>query len=116
LRFGWVAEPDSDRGDVDGAGVDVFAFVVAGGDGAGLAEFVDGAFDDVAVLVGLGVEVGSPTWAGRVAGELVGLQGDGRLDAASAQAGADRGVGVGLVGQDTVGSGAGTSTAAARDP
>lgn len=53
-----VAEPDSDRGDVDGAVDDVGAFVVAGGHGAELFELVDAALDNVAAFVGLGVELG----------------------------------------------------------
>ena len=49
-----VSEPDSDGGDVDGAAEDVVAFVVAGGDGAVLAELVDGPFHDVALPVDVG--------------------------------------------------------------
>jgi hypothetical protein len=37
----WVAEPDFDGGDVDGAAPDEVAFAVAGGDGAVLAELVN---------------------------------------------------------------------------
>jgi transposase len=51
----WVAEPDTDRGDVDGALVDAFALVVTGGDGAELAELVEAAFHGVALLVGFAV-------------------------------------------------------------
>ena len=53
-----VAEPDPDRCDVDCSAVDEVALVVPGGDGAVLAEPVEGAFDGVALLVGLGVERG----------------------------------------------------------
>jgi hypothetical protein len=53
-------EPDLDRGDVDGAAVDVVAFVVAGGHGSVALELVDAAFDGVALFVALGVEFGWP--------------------------------------------------------
>lgn len=55
-----VTEPDADRGDVNGALVDAFSLVVAGGHSAELTELVDAAFDDVSFLVAFGVKVG---WA-----------------------------------------------------
>ena len=60
----WVAEPDSDRGDVDGSAPNEVAFVVPGHDGAVLAELAEGALDGVAVLAGGGVEGG---WAAALA-------------------------------------------------
>jgi hypothetical protein len=54
--LGEVAELDLDGGDVDGAVVDEGSLVVAGCDRPELLELADAAFDDVAVLVGLGVE------------------------------------------------------------
>jgi hypothetical protein len=51
-----VAEPDLDRGDVDGSLEDVLAFVGARRDRAEGLELVDGAFGGVALLVGRGVE------------------------------------------------------------
>src|SRR5829696_5697397 len=61
-RGSWdgVAEPDPDRGEVDGSAECVVAFVVAGGHRPVGLELVDGAFDDVALLVDLGVEPGWP--------------------------------------------------------
>jgi hypothetical protein len=50
-----VSEPDPDRGEVDGSAEDVVAFVIAGGYRAVGFEFVDGAFDGVALLVAFGV-------------------------------------------------------------
>jgi len=52
-RRSWdgVAEPDADRGDVDGAAPNKVAFVELGGDGPVLAELADGPFDGVALLV-----------------------------------------------------------------
>jgi len=83
MVLGWVSEPDPDRGDVDGCEVDDLALVVAGGHGAGAAELVDGAFDDVSLLVDLGIEVG---WAPAVAasgssvrGLVAGLGDGGRI-------------------------------------
>src|SRR5438128_1457604 len=99
-------------------GEDVFAFVVAGGHGAELFEFADGAFDGVALLVVGGVEAGwsaAPATAAGAVGLLIGPLGNGRADAASAQVGADVSTGVGLVGADAAGSGAGTAPAAAAD-
>ena len=119
-RRSWdgVAEPDPDRGDVDGSAVDEVALVVAGGDGPVLAEPVEGPLDGVALLVGHGVEGGraaAPAAAPEAVADLVGGLGDGGLDAASPQVGADRPAGVGLVGQDPAGPGPGPSRAAARD-
>ena len=61
-RRSWdgVAEPDPDRGDVDGSAPDEVAFVVPGGHGTVLAELAEGPLDDVALLVGGGVEGGRP--------------------------------------------------------
>ena len=53
--MGWMAEPDSDRGHVDGSAPDEVAFVVPGSDGAVLAEVAEGALDGVALPVGGGV-------------------------------------------------------------
>ena len=85
-----VSQPDPDRGDVDGALVDVFAFVVAGGYGAGAAQLVDRPLDDVALLVGLGVEGRGPPAPAAFGGpvrELVTGLGDGGLDASLARIG-----------------------------
>jgi hypothetical protein len=83
-----VAEPDPDRGDVDGALVDTFSLVVSGGDGAEGFELVEAAFHGVAVLVPLGVEGGWPA-AGRAAVAamlfLVFLDRDDRSDTTSAR-------------------------------
>jgi hypothetical protein len=45
-RGSWdgVAEPDADRGDVDGALVNPLALVIAGSDGAELLELAEAAF------------------------------------------------------------------------
>ena len=65
-------------------------------------ELVDRAFDNVALLVGFGVEPGWPP-AGAASPQpvllLVGGFGDGGLDPAFAQVGADRAAGVGLMGR-----------------
>jgi hypothetical protein len=53
------AEPDPDRGEVDGSAECVVAFVVAGGHRPVGFELVDGAFDDVALLVDLAVDAAS---------------------------------------------------------
>src|SRR6188472_2080177 len=69
-----VAEPDPDRGDIDGAVVDELALVGAHGDGAERLEPVVRALGGVALLVGLGVERGraarrqSPSPSGPSAG------------------------------------------------
>src|SRR3954453_20111659 len=116
-----VAEPDPDRGEVDGSAECVVAFVVSGGHRPVGLELVDGAFDDVALLVDLAVEPGGPPARAAPAQPVVLLVrgfGDGGLDPASAQVGADRAAGVGLVAQHSAGSGpwpAG-SVAADADP
>src|SRR3954465_11187827 len=51
-----VAEPDLDRGNVDGAAEDELAFVGAHRDRAEVHELVDRSFHRVALLVGLRVE------------------------------------------------------------
>jgi len=70
-----IPQPDPDRGDVDGAAVDEVAFVVAGSDRPGSAEFVDRPLDNVAILVRLGVERRRPATfsAALTGGDLVGL-------------------------------------------
>ena len=42
-------EPDPDRGDVDGALVDLFALVITGSDGAEPLELAEAAFDPLTV-------------------------------------------------------------------
>src|SRR5215207_6777344 len=120
-RGSWngVAEPDSDRGEVDGSAEGVVAFVVAGGHRPVGLELVDGAFDDVALLVDLGVEPGWPTT--RTAPPepvllLVRGFGDGGLDPALPQVGADPAAGVGLVAQHPAGSGPWPAGSSAADP
>ena len=107
-----VAEPDPDRGDVDGAVVDELALVGAHCDGAERLEPVVRALGGVALLVCLGVERGWPP-AGAALGQagllLVALLRDGGFDPASPQVGADRLVRVGLVGQEPTGACAGSS-------
>src|SRR5262249_61161499 len=94
------AGPVREGGHGGGAAPAVVAFVVSGGPGAVLAEFAYGPFDDVALLVGGGVEGGRApapaTTSAPVAG-LVGGLGDGGLDAAPAQGSAGRGAGGRLV-------------------
>src|SRR3954467_9852987 len=95
-----VAEPDPDRGEVDGSAECVVAFVVAGGHRPVGLELVDGAFDDVALLVGLGVEPGwPPTRAAPPQPVLLLVDGfgDGRPDPALAQVDADLAARVSLV-------------------
>src|SRR6266567_4511601 len=97
-----MAEPDPDRGHVDGPAPDVVAFVVPGGDGAVLAELAERPLDGVALLIGRGVEGGraaAPAAALEPVLDLVRGFGDGRLDPAAAQVSADRGAGVRLVAQ-----------------
>ena len=109
-----VSEPDPDRGDVDGSAPDEVAFVVAGGDGAVLAELAEGTFDGVALLVSGGVEGGWAAARAAAADPVAGLVGgfrDGGLDAALAQVDADRGGGVRLVAQDLPGPGPCPATA-----
>src|SRR3954469_3926002 len=117
--MGRVAEPDSDRGEVDCSAERVVAFVVSGGHRPVGLELVDGAFDDVALLVGFGVEPGwPPTRAAppEPVPLLVRGFGDGGLDPASAQVGADPAAGVGLVAQHSTGSGPGPTGSSAADP
>src|SRR5690606_24417240 len=113
-----VSEPDPDRGDIDGAGVHVLAFVVAAGDGSEGLEFVDAAFDDVALLVAQWIErrraPATSASTGPV-GLLIGRFGDGRGDASPAQAGPDSTAGVRLVGQHPARASAGTAEAAPAD-
>src|SRR2546421_3726632 len=113
-----MAEPDPDRGHVDGPAPDVVAFVVPGGDCAVLAELAESALDGVALLIGSGVEGGraaAPAAALEPVLHLVRGFGDGRLDPAAAQVSADRGAGVRLVAQDPPRAGPGPARAPARD-
>lgn len=119
ILLGWIAEPDLDRGDVDGALVDELAFVGAGGHGAELLELVECAFGGVAGFVFLGVERGGTTTVralGRADGLLVALLGDGGFDPASPQVGADLAVGVRLVGEQPIGSGPGPARPGPGNP
>src|SRR3954454_15660589 len=103
-----VAEPDPDRGEVDGSAECVVAFVVAGGYRSVGFELVDGAFDDVALLVDLAVEPGWPPACAASSQPvvlLVGGFGDGGLDLTFPQVAADRAAGVGLIAQHPAGSG-----------
>lgn len=89
--------------------------------GTVLAQFVDGAFDGVALLVGVLVEGGSPPAvrsAFLAVADLIGRFGDRRGDPAAAQVGPDRLAGVGLVGQEASGAGPGSAPvpAANADP
>src|SRR3954469_4936268 len=87
-----VAEPDPDRGDIDGAVVDELTLVGAHRDGTERLEPVVRALGGVALLVDLGIERGRPPAdrALRQAGLLlVALLRDGGLDPASPQVGAD---------------------------
>src|SRR4051794_25793299 len=114
-----VAEPDPDRGEVDGSAEGVVASVVAGGHRPVGFELVDGAFDDVALLVDLGVEPGWPPACAAPAEPvvlLVGGFGDGGLDLTFAQVGADPAAGVGLVPQHPAGSGPRPTPATTADP
>src|SRR3954449_3010445 len=114
-----VAEPDPDRGEVDGSAECVVAFVVAGGHRPVGFELVDGAFDDVALLVGFGVEHRWPPALAAAAEPVLLLIrgfGDGGLDPASAQVGADPAAGVGLVAQHPAGSGPWPAGSVAADP
>src|SRR3954453_1655987 len=113
------AEPDSDRGEVDGSAEGVVAFVVSGGHRPVGLELVDGAFDDVALLVDLGVEPGWPPALPAPAEPvvlLVGGFGDGGLNSTFAQVGADRAAGVGLVAQHPAGSCPRPAGSSAADP
>jgi hypothetical protein len=56
--MGHSAEPDPDRGDVDGSAPDEVALVEPGGDGAVVTESAEGALDGVALLVPAGVDGG----------------------------------------------------------
>ena len=85
-----------------------FAFVVPGRHGAMLAELAERPLDDIALLIGGGVE------GGRAAASAAPLEpvlrlvrgfGDGRLNLAAAQVRADRGAGSRLIAQDPPGPG-----------
>jgi len=120
-RGSWdgVSSPDPDRGNIDGSAEHVVTFVVTGGEGAVPLEFVDGAFDDVAQLVALGVELRcSPALVAPAepVAALVGRFRDGCPDPASPQVRADGAAGVGLVAQHLGGSGPWPATTPAADP
>jgi hypothetical protein len=111
-RVWWILvdggpQPDLDRGDVDGAPEDELAFVGAHCDRAEVLELVDRSFHGVALLVGLRVERRWPSTRRALRGAgllLVGLLRNRRGDPASTQVSADLPVGVGLVGQQSVGA------------
>src|SRR5271156_2520722 len=116
--MGRVAEPDPDRGDVDGSAPDEVAFVEPGGDGAVLAQLAEGPFHGVALLVSGGVEGGraaARAAAPQPAADLVGGLRDRGLDLALAQVSADRGAGVSLVAQRPPGPGPRPARATAGD-
>src|SRR5712672_662193 len=80
-----VAEPDLDRGDVNGAPVDVVAFVGAHGHCAERLELAGGTLGGVAIFAGDRVEGRwPPAFAAPfdAVGDLVGWLGDGRGDPA----------------------------------
>ena len=108
IFFCEIAEPDPDRCHIDGSAVDEVALVIPGGHRPVLAQSAEGALDGVALLVGRRVESGRAAAlaaAAKPAADLVGGLGNGGLDAASSQAGADRLAGVCLIGKDPAGSG-----------
>src|SRR5690242_16646387 len=92
---------------MDGGGVSDCELVVAGGEAAVVFEVVEAGLDGVAVLVPVGVEgwwsAAGGASSSSVSG-LVGGNGDGRGDLVLPQPGSVRSGGVGLVGQDPVGS------------
>src|ERR1039458_165076 len=88
-----MAQPDADRGDVDGSLVDALALVVAGGHGPELFQLAEAALDGVALLVPAGVEDGraaSGTAAVAAVFLLVFLDGNDGRDVVAAQPGAAR--------------------------
>jgi len=107
-----------DAGDVDCGGVADGEFVVAGGEPAVVFEVVEAALDGVSVLVPCWVE-GWGSAAGGAASSsvsgLVGWHGDGRRDLVSSEPGAVGAGGVGLVGEDSLGSLPGASGSGAGD-
>ena len=108
IFFCEIAEPDPDRCHIDGSAVDEVALVIPGGHRPVLAQPAEGAPGGVALLVGRRVESGRAAAlaaAAKPAADLVGGLGNGGLDAASSQAGADRLAGVCLIGKDPAGSG-----------
>jgi hypothetical protein len=93
--------------------------VVSGGHGPVGLEFVDGAFDNVALSVDVGVECRWPPTLvapSQPVSLLVGRLRDGRLDPTFPQVVADRPAGVGLVTQHPAGSGSWPAGSAAADP
>ena len=116
--MGRVAEPDPDRGHVDGSAPDEIAFVVPGGDGPVLAELAEGTLDGVARLVGGGVECRRPAAFAAAPEPVAGLVcgfGDSRLDSAPLQVSPDRAAGVGLVAQNPPRPGPGLAGTPARN-
>src|SRR5438105_15778698 len=112
-----MAEPDPDRGHVDGSAPDEVALVVPGGHGAVLAEVAEGPLNDVALLIGRSVEGGraaAPAAAPAPVLHLVRGLGDGGPDPAAAQVAADRGAGAGLIAQHPPGPGPGPPRAPPR--
>jgi hypothetical protein len=87
-RVSQCPQPGEDCGEDDSASVGESELVVAGGQATPLLEGVEGSFDDVAALVGVGVEGGWSAAAGPASGAggllVVGL-GDHRGDAAGAR-------------------------------
>ena len=113
-----MTEPEQDRGEDHAASVGMGVLVVAGGQAAPVLEPVEGAFDDVAVLVVLGVEVQRSATGGALglaAGDGVGLLRDHHRDAAGLQQVAVLAPGVGLVRAKRGGSGARSAWAQPRD-
>ena len=105
------SEPEQDDGAEDDAGAVVAGvFVVAGGDAAPLFEPAEGTLDDVACLVGLGIERRRSAAAAAAGGAVRGLVGafwDDGADPASAQGCPGGGVGVGPVRDQHLRSGPG---------
>jgi len=66
-------QPEHDRGEDDSASVDEGVFVIAGREASPVLEVVEGAFDDVAVLVVVGVEVNRLYAANRGSRPLIGV-------------------------------------------
>src|SRR5918912_3332201 len=114
-----AAEPDVDRGYLDGGFVAHGQLVEAGGYGAVLFEQVDAALHGVALLVRLLVEGGRPATARAElapVGRLVLLDWDDAADPATAQVGPVTVRAVRLVTQHPTGSGAWPAAVQARDP
>lgn len=103
-------QPGDDCGQDDGGAVVDGVFVESGGQSAPLLDGVERAFDDVAALVGLGVQGGwAPALGAAVlaVADLVVTLGDHGLDAAAGQREPVGSGAVGLVAEHRVGAGAG---------